>query len=229
MIKNILWDIDGTLLNFKIAERKAIDYCFEKFGLGICDDEMLKDYSRINHKYWGDLEKGLCTREEVLINRFHDFFSLYGFDTSICDDFNREYQLALGETCVYCDDSLEIVKKFKEDGYKQYVITNGSKLAQDKKLVKSGFGKLMDGIYISENLGYEKPSIKFFEVLNNDGINFNDSIIIGDSLTSDIKGGNNAGILTCWYNPNHMLNNGEATANYEIDNLSDVEKIIMSI
>ena len=227
MIKVILWDIDGTLLDFKMAEKEAIRKCFEVLELGTCSDEMLANYSAINRKYWEKLELGEITKAEVLIGRFLEFFESEGLNTELAEAFNKEYQERLGETVCFRDDSYELVKSLKEN-YKQYAVTNGTKIAQDKKLNKSGLIHIFDGVFISEVVGVEKPGVGFFErVWDVIGHYEKDEVIIvGDSLTSDMKGGNNAGILTCWYNPKHEKNDKDVHVDYEIDNLQLLSEIL---
>ena len=108
LIKVILWDIDGTLLNFKMSERYAIDYCFNKFHMGTCTDEMLQRYSVINRGYWERLETGELTREQVMLGRFHEFFESEGLPTDQVKVFNDEYQIRLGDKVFFCDHGDEI-------------------------------------------------------------------------------------------------------------------------
>lgn len=227
MIKVILWDIDGTLLDFIKAEYAAIKKCFEVFQLGECTDEMISRYSKINRGYWERLERKEITKPEVLVGRFRDFFSGENIDTNCAEEFNKEYQIRLGDTICFCDDSYELIKSFK-DRVKQYAVTNGTKIAQDKKLVKSGLINLFDDIFISEEVGYEKPDIRFFEhVWAKIGAYKPDEVmIVGDSLTSDIQGGNNAGIVCCWYNPKRANNNSCLKIDYEITNLNQILEIV---
>ena len=227
MIKVILWDIDGTLLDFKMAEKEAIRKCFEVLELGICSDEMLANYSAINKKYWEKLERGEISKPEVLIGRFLEFFESEGLNTELAEAFNKEYQERLGETVCFRDDSYELVKGLKSN-YKQYAVTNGTKIAQDKKLSKSGLIHIFDDVFISEVVGVEKPGVGFFErVWDVIGHYEKDEVIIvGDSLTSDMKGGNNAGILTCWYNPMREKNDKDVHVDYEIDNLQLLSGIL---
>ena len=110
MITTVLWDVDGTLLNFEAAQRAAIKALFSEFGLGVCTDEMLDRYNAINNSFWERLERNELTKPQVLLGRFEQFFGEYGVDVSIVPEFNERYQTKLGDTIVYCDDSLNIVK-----------------------------------------------------------------------------------------------------------------------
>lgn len=227
MIKVLLWDIDGTILDFLAAERVAIKKCFEIFGLGICTDEMVDNYSKINCRYWEMLERGEMTKPEILVGRFREFFGTIGVDISVADSFNAEYQVRLGDTICYKPKAREMVDYYK--GKKiQCAVTNGTIIAQKKKLSASGLNQVFDHIFISEEVGCEKPGKAFFdkvfEVIGE--YNTSEVMIIGDSLTSDIRGGNNAGIITCWYNPGHLANNKNEKVVYEIDNLEKIKDIL---
>lgn len=227
MITTILWDVDGTLLNFEAAEKASIRALFQEFGFGVCTDEMLKRYSQINKIYWERLERKEVTRQEVLEGRFLDFFAEEGLDVSAAPEFNECYQTSLGDTIVFYDDSYEIVKSLRGK-VKQYVVSNGTITAQTKKLRVSGLGELMDGIFLSEQLGVEKPDVHFFEqVFAQTGLTDKTQImIVGDSLSSDILGGNNAGIITCWYNPEHKQSKNSVRIDYEITDLHEIYNLI---
>lgn len=227
MIKILLWDIDGTLLDFGKAEEYGIRKCFEIFGLGECTDEMLSRYSQINRKYWEMLERGELTKPEVLRGRFEEFFETEGIEFDKIDDFNLEYQYRLGDKVFFCDNGLETVQSLKGK-VKQYAVTNGTYVAQSRKLCQSGLDKIFDGIFISDMIGFEKPSIEFFDAVQKEIGEFNreEVMIIGDSLTSDIRGGNNADILCCWYNPHGTENKDNLRIDYEISNVEDIMKIL---
>ena len=204
-IKAILWDVDGTILDFKAAQKNAIRACFEHFYLGNCSDEMLAVYDGINTKYWKALERGELTREEVLLGRFYEFFNMYGLNTNVVPDFNEMYQVRLGDTICFYPGVKEALVKFKDMGILQYAVTNGTKVAQDRKLSRSGLIDIFENVYISEEVGYEKPNQMFFWPVLLDirqhipNIEYDQILIVGDSLTSDMQGGINAGIATCWY------------------------------
>jgi YjjG family noncanonical pyrimidine nucleotidase len=219
-IKYLLWDIDGTLLNFELAEEAAMKKLFTKYDLGELTDELLTSYQDINRKYWQALERGEITKPEVLVGRFKEFFEQSGFDTSIAEAFNEDYQVGLGSTVVYNPNAEETVRGFVGK-YKQYAVTNGTTKAQVLKLKNSGLDEILDGVFISEEVGVEKPGIGFFEEVFDEvgSDNLNDYLIIGDSLTSDIQGGNNADIKTCWFNPSHASNDKGLRIDLEIDDI----------
>ena len=225
-IKAILWDVDGTLLDFLAAEREAIRSCFESFGLGECPDDMIQRYSEINVRYWKRLEYGEITRDEVLLGRFVEFFAKEGIETDAVA-FNNEYQVRLGDTIVFIDGSYGLVKRLRER-VKQYAVTNGSLAAQKRKLTRSGLIELFDGVFISEEVGYDKPRPEFFQHVFAKIPPFakDEMLIVGDSLTGDMRGGNNAGVKCCWYNPHHAENDAGVRIDYVIDRLANLEEII---
>ncbi len=227
MIRVILWDIDGTLLNFEAAERNALRACFRKFGLGECPDDMLRRYSEINKSYWRRLEDGRLTREQVLTGRFREFFTSEGLPVPDIAALNGAYQLLLGDTVCFQDDSYNVVGRLR-GRVKQYAVTNGTRAAQERKLKKSGLGELLDGVFISEDLGAEKPSPVFFQHVFRklDPYDSGEVVIVGDSLTSDIRGGNNAGILTCWYNPERKPEPDGLRIDFNIRRLDEVETLV---
>ena len=227
MITTVLWDVDGTLLDFHAAERAAIRALFSEFGLGECTEEMLARYSRINKGFWEKLERNEMSKPEILVGRFMQFFREYGLDVRIAPAFNERYQVSLGDTIVYRDDSLAIVQALKGK-VRQYAVSNGTVIAQTKKLARSHLGEWMDGVFLSEELGVEKPNIGFFEkvfsvIRPSDP---SEVLIVGDSLTSDIRGGINAGIRTCWYDPEGLPVPEGLSIDYVIRDLQEVFAIL---
>ena len=223
----ILWDVDGTLLDFGAAEEAAIRSLFADFGLGVCTDAMLARYSEINRNYWRALERGEMTKPEILTRRFEDFFAAEGLSGPSPAEFNAAYQTRLGDTIVYCDGSDNLVASLRGK-VRQYAVSNGTVAAQTRNLARSGFDRLMDGTFLSERIGWEKPAKEFFDAV------FREigeerragSIIVGDSLTSDIAGANRAGIKSCWYNPRGAENGTNAKPDFEIKDLREILEIL---
>jgi len=227
MFKVILWDVDATLLNFEKAEEAGIRGCFEKYNLGECTDEMLENYKVINRGYWQAMERGEIEKPVLLVKRFEDFLNAYGLDSSVAAGMNSLYQILLGETVVFYENALETVQALKGKVL-QCAVTNGTKVAQDGKLRNSGLDKEFDHVFISEVVGIEKPNKGFFDaVFAEIGEYAKDEVlIVGDSLTSDIQGGVNAGIKTCWFNPKGVENTSKLKPDYEIRDIGEVPEIV---
>ena len=224
----VLWDIDGTLLDFLAAEKAAIRTCFSIHGMGECTDAAIARYSAVNRRYWERLERGEITKKEVLIGRFREFFASEGLDPAKAEPFNADYQLALGDTCVFFPGGKEVLTAFHHDpGIRQFAVTNGTVIAQRKKLEKSGIGNLLDGVFISDLVGFEKPDRRFFDCVAAGIGGFDgDTWIVGDSLTSDMRGGNNAGIRCCLFDPLGEKRPGNVRVDRVISALAQVGDVV---
>ncbi len=222
-----MWDIDGTLLNFDLAETRAIRKCFDLYGLGELSDRALQDYKKINKFLWEKLEEDKITRTEVLEGRFKKLFDKYSYQVDDIPAFNIVYQKALGQTYVLNENARETIENLG-DKYAQYGVTNGSIIAQEGKLKGAKLDKYLRDVFISERIGYEKPAREFFDyVFDRVGsANPDDYIIVGDSLTSDIRGGNLAGMKTIWYNPASLINELGFKVDYEVTDLIDIVDIL---
>ena len=226
MVEVVLWDVDGTLLDFLAAEKAAIRACFAELGLGECTDEQIARYSVINKKYWKRMEDGEIGKAEVLCGRFREFFAGEGIVADV-DEFNLLYQVRLGDTVAFCDGADKLLTELC-GRVKQYAVTNGTQRAQRRKLANSGLDQIFDGIFISDEVGHEKPTCEFFDhVFREIGDIPRDRIlIVGDSLSSDIRGGKNAGIRTCWYNPSGAPAPADNTPDFVITNLQEVKSLL---
>ena len=224
-IKAILYDVDGTLLDFETQEEVALSYCFKKYNLGELSEEKLELYKRINLGYWEMFEKNLITKEKLVVKRCEDYLEALGVKLN-AEEVNDIYFSKLGATIVFKDNSYELVKSLKGK-IKQYVVTNGAIRVQKTKLAKSGFDKLMDDVFISDEVGYQKPRKEFFDAIKNRlGDIANDEIlIVGDSLTSDMKLADNCNLISCFYNPKKKDYKVDFKIDYEISDLNEVKKI----
>ena len=227
MIKTILWDIDRTLLDFDLCERNSLKTQFERYGLRDCTREIQDLYSSINIKYWQMLERGELTKTEIMVGRFDELFSVLGIEGVDSAQFNIDYENGIADTTAFIENSPEIIASLKGK-YKQYAVTNGAYDVQTKRLKNAGFDKMFDGVFISDKVGYDKPSGEYFDyVLNHiEPCEKSEIIIIGDSLTSDMLGGYNAGIKTCRYNPQSAPDSLNIPIDYEIKTLSEIYKIL---
>ncbi len=226
MIKTVLWDVDATLLNFEASEEISIQKLFAKYGVEM-DEERLAIYQKINRGYWLGLEEGRYDRHTVLTKRFDDFFDVLGLPHQDTDAMNDFYQLALGTYVVKNKGAKETLEAIGALGLPQYVVSNGSTIAQENKLENSHFDRYMKDVFISEKIGYEKPDPRFFKAVA-ESIHYDPkkTVIIGDSLTSDMTGGVNAGLKTIWYNPKHLENALHLPIDHTIEDLTEVIEIV---
>ena len=218
----LLFDLDNTLLDFHDAEKTAFINVCKIYNLEFSEKNYLT-YRQINQKWWATYEKGLCTKEEITVNRFKDYLNYVG-KTGDALSIHKSYvaSLSLGKKTM--DGAETILEYFKNKGCKILIVTNGVSTTQYKRLEGQSFTKFIDGIYISDEIGFPKPKKEYFDAVQKlSGVTFDEkTIIIGDSLTSDIQGGFNIGIDTCYLNlQNAPLPNG-VKPTYVITKLTDL-------
>lgn len=222
----ILWDVDGTLLDFVYSQRCALTRCFETIGREITE-EIITRYSQINDVFWKRLELGEITKVQLLNGRFVQLFEEYDIHDVDVEAFRQQYQKELGSVFAYIDDSLNICKSLYGK-VKQYVVTNGVTATQQNKLQLSGLSELMEELFISEQIGAPKPQKEYFDycLAHVDEQDKSRILLVGDSLTSDIKGGVLAGIPTCWYRAEGTENPTEYKPDFEISDLHQIFELL---
>lgn len=201
MYRIFLLDIDNTLLDFDAAEKRGFRKIIESYGLEFNSD-MLSRYQVINRGLWVRLEQGTISRDEVLYTRFHEFFRLYGKEADGVETEHR-YRSYLNESADLLPNAKETLMKLKEMGKKLYSASNGVYNTQILRLKKAEILPFFDGMFISEKIGYEKPSPSFFDYCFKNIPDFKkeETLMVGDSLSSDIQGAVNAGIDSCLIHP----------------------------
>lgn len=226
-IDTILWDVDGTLLNFSMAEDISVRECLSRYHIEVSDAQM-KIYKKINQEFWEMLERGEITRNKLGPERFRKFLNTLGKYDIDPAGLDYEYQEALSQKGILMEGALEICGLLSRKGLRQYVVTNGTAFVQYRKLRLSGLDQFMEDIFISEELGHVKPEKAFFELCAERISEYDSSrtMIVGDSLTSDMQGGNHAGIRCCWYNPERKPLTGNVRIDYEIRELSQVQECL---
>ena len=224
----ILWDLDQTLLNFDRSMEHALRAVFGQYGLPI-DEEITARYDAINRSHWLRLESGELSKEQVTVGRFRTLFEELGINHVKPEEINADYQRELGSVYFYMDGAKALVTLLKEKGYRQYVVTNGVNTTQINKMKLSGFDKLMDGVFVSELMGYPKPMKGYFDACFAalSGVTREACILVGDSLTSDMRGAENAGVASCWFNPTGKKKDVEVRTDYEIRRLEELLPILM--
>lgn len=224
--KVLLFDIDDTLLDFDKAETLSIIECFEKYNISYNDD-VVKHYKEINLSYWKEFEKGNTTIPKLMVDRFKKLLSIYKEElVGIASEFNEYYLSRLNLKNDIIPNADIVIKELKKY-YKIYPASNGVGATQVDRIESSKLKGLFDKYYVSGFIGYQKPSIEFFDYIFNDLKEYKkeDFLMIGDSETSDINGGINAGIDTCYFN-NRAKKLKSAKPKYEINNLLDLLKIL---
>jgi 2-haloacid dehalogenase len=221
---SLFLDLDNTLLDFNKAEYYAAKKLFEKYGLP-CDDEAIKTYSEINHSFWKRFESGEIKKDEIYENRFKAFCERFG-KTADTAQMSKDYFINLSEGAYTVEGTFDVLDYLKAKDYKLYATTNGMSLTQYKRIEKSGLGPYFDKVFVSEDAGHQKPEKEYFEyVLKNIPEKDKSKIlIVGDSQSSDILGGINIGIDTCWLNPEKIV--GKYIPNYEIRNLFELKELL---
>ena len=222
----LLFDADSTLLDFKKCEHEAVIDCLNYAGLPVTD-EIIQKYSEINEGYWKMLERGEITKKELMVARWASLFEFYGFEANACE-IAELYPVKLGEKSHLMEGSEEICQRL-HDKFRMYIVTNGFKSVQMNRFCKCPLAKYFDDVFISEDIGADKPSIVYFNEIARRIPDYDPdkAIIIGDSLTSDIQGGINAGIDTCWFNPEGKSTPQGMKITYVIDDLSQIADIVL--
>ncbi|MGF7057947.1 YjjG family noncanonical pyrimidine nucleotidase [Brassicibacter mesophilus] len=222
----IIFDADETLFDFKKSEKDAFKNTMLEYDIEYDENHHLKIYQGINTAIWKEFEEGLITQKKLKVERFKRLSDSLnaGFDE---EQFSKLYMKHLGNASFLYDDSIELVESLHKD-YRLTIVTNGLKDVQNNRIRKSTIAKYFEDIVVSEEVEVSKPDPKIFEhALSN--IKHTDKskvLIVGDSLTSDIQGGINSGIDTCWYNPNKIVNKTGIKPTYEISNLMELKDIL---
>ena len=224
-IKNVFLDLDDTLLDFHKGENTAICKTLARFGAEPTE-EVVALYRKINRSCWQAVEREEMNRDDILTLRFKLVFEKLGVKAD-----EREiqyfYERRLAEECHFIDGARELLSSLYGK-LKMYIVTNGMACVQNSRYKLAGLDKVFDGMFISEEVGANKPDARFFEYVSEhiEGFQKERTLIIGDSQTSDIAGGNAFGIDTCWYSPNNAAAKYEPT--YTVDSLKKVLPIALA-
>ena len=224
----ILLDADNTLFDFDRAEYLALkDTARGLLGLELTDEQVAL-YSEINRSYWRRFERGEVQRPDFLLDRFRDYLSLLGCTADIAV-FNRTYMASLGSFGVLFPGAQAFVRHLTEAGLVTAVITNGASVTQHRRFDTSPIRPLLRDVFISEELGVQKPEAAYFDrVCAALGIaDRRRAVVVGDTLSSDILGGINAGMDTIWYNPKNLPPRPDIIPTRRADTYEALEQLLL--
>ena len=228
MYEFLFLDLDDTILDFQKAEHIALSKTLESFGL-TPTEKVLKRYNQINKAHWEALERKEMTRAQVLLGRFQMLFREFQLDVDP-EKVARIYERNLGIGHWFLPGAEEAVERLSKK-YKLYLASNGTASVQKGRMTSANLYRFFEKVFVSQEIGANKPSIEYFERCFAQISDFDKAkaIIVGDSLTSDILGGQNAGITTCWVNPGHKPGREDIRVDYEIEALSQLENLLDSL
>ena len=225
MVEFLFLDLDDTILDFHKAERIALAKTFRSFGLEL-DEAMLARYSQINLEHWQRLERKELTRQQVVVGRFDVFFREQGVSVdpeqvALCYEDN----LSIGH--YFLPGAEEALERLSRK-YKLYLASNGTAKVQAGRLASANISHYFQEIFVSQELGANKPDKVYFDRCAEKipGYDPQKAMIVGDSLTSDIQGGINAGMKTVWVNPEHKPHPEHITPDYQIEALSQLQALL---
>jgi len=220
-----LFDADNTLYDFNKASAAALEFMFAENKLDFSDN-IPADFFDAGLPFWAALERGELSYDQVQIQRFNGLFETIGAKLDAAA-FDARYQYELGKSAVLIDGALEICRGIMSNNKHIFIITNGFLACHTARAKYSAIHPYISDSFISEVIGFSKPAKGFFDhVLANIPFTKEKILIVGDSLSADIAGGNMAGIDTCWFNLHGIDNNTGTTPTYEIRKLFELEKFI---
>ena len=227
MMEFLFLDLDDTILDFHKAERIAISKTIREFGLEPTE-EVLAQYHKINKWHWEQLELGRLTRAEVLINRFGVLFEQRGIaaDAALCAK-TYEKNLSIGHWFLPgAEETVDYLSKH----YRLFLASNGTASVQKGRMTSANLYRFFETVFVSQEIGHNKPSKAYFDACfaRSPGFDPAKAMIVGDSLSSDIQGGINAGITTVWVNPNHNPC-GDIKPDFEIEALHQLPALLEKI
>lgn len=228
MISILFLDLDDTILDFQKAEHIAIGKTIASFGVDPTP-EVRQRYSQINKAHWEMLERKELTREQVLVERFDVLFRELGVevDAVVCAR-RYEHNLSIGH--YFLPGALDALESLSKK-YRLFLTSNGTAKVQAGRLESANISHFFEKIFVSQEIGANKPDIAYFNGCISQIPNYDSeqTMIVGDSLSSDIQGGINAGIKTCWVNPKHSPANPQIPADYEIESIAQLESLLETL
>lgn len=221
----LLLDADNTLFDFSASEREALLGALSSFGVRVTA-EMPEAYSAINEAHWKMLERGEITKSHLKTARFEVFCRRFSLDVDV-SLLAKAYLDILSKTSILFPDAKEACRLLARD-YRLFIITNGIKRVQEGRLARSPILPFIEKAFISEEVGFEKPDVRFFEAVAKSISDFDArrALVVGDSLSSDMRGGVAAGIDTCWYNPKGSTPPADLPITYTVQSWGEILSLL---
>ena len=228
MMEFLFLDLDDTILDFHKAERIALSKTLRDFGLEPTE-EVLSRYHAINVWHWEQLEKGLMTRPQVLEGRFQMLFREMGIPVDPLQ-VTRGYEKNLGIGHYFLPGAKEAVESLSQK-YRLFLASNGTATVQHSRLTSADLYKYFEKVFVSQEIGHNKPSREYFSACfaQIPGFDVTRAIMVGDSLSSDILGGIQAGMKTCWINPTGKPCREDIRPDYQLESLAQLEELLVEI
>ena len=228
MIEFLFLDLDDTILDFHKAERIALSKTIRDFGVEPTE-EVLTLYHGINKWHWEQLELGKMVREEVLVGRFAMLFAEKNVDVDpVIVARTYEKNLSIGHYFLPgAEEAVELLYK----KYRLFLTSNGTASVQKGRMTSANLYRFFEKVFVSQEIGHNKPAKAYFDACFAQIPDFDPAkaMIVGDSLSSDIQGGINAGIKTCWVNPHHAAPKNGIAPDYEIEALHQLEALLETL
>lgn len=224
----IIFDADETLFDFEKSEKEALKRAMLDFNIDYIEEYHLKEYKKINKSLWKDFEEGLITQKKLKVERFKRLSDKLNINFD-ADKFAKSYMNHLANASFLYEGTTNLIESLNKF-YKLSIITNGLVSVQDKRIRESTIAKYFDPIVISEEILVSKPNKKIFEYTLKH-MNLSDKskvLMVGDSLTSDIQGGINFGIDTCWFNPKKLKNESLIKPTYEVSSFEELKSLLIN-
>ena len=228
MMEFLFLDLDDTILDFHKAERLAISRTFRSFGLEPTE-QVLERYHVINRLHWERLERGELTRDQVLTGRFQMLFEELGIPAQP-QAIAKGYEHNLGLGHYFLPGAKEALDTLR-GRYRLFLASNGTAVVQHSRLQSAGLYPYFEQVFISQEVGFDKPSKEYFAACfaKIPGFRVGDAMMVGDSLTSDMLGGLNAGMHTCWITPPSTPAREDIVPEYRLESLTQLEKLLETL
>ena len=228
MMEFLFLYLDDTILDFHKAERIALSKTLSSFGLEPTE-AVLGRYHIINKEHWERLERKELTRDQVLEGRFRTLFAELG-RTVDAAAVTRTYEQNLSIGHYFLPGAQEAVQRLSQK-YRLFLASNGTATVQHARLTSAGLYPYFEKVFVSQEVGHNKPSREYFDACFSQipGFDAGKALMVGDSLTSDIRGGSRAGMKTCWINPDHLPPRADIPADYQLERLAQLEALLETL